>query len=502
MRRIMILFIGVFLCLGTNAQTCIVSGEITNATDTTLSLDLLFAGAHFRNQSVDVLVRHGKFTNEIKLPYPVFALFKAYGQERRVLLMPSRNLHFVLDAKNPENIQLKGKAAEENTLLYQLKIGEMPFFVKDEEAQNKYARMPMDSLQQEVVVRTHNECAEADAQITKSTIPDNLKNILSKEVHYVNQCYLYDFAQNYMRWVKNKEQEAFLARVMHVEPLPDSATLVSCLFANMMLSNYCSYELINAGKDIKKDSAGGKAVIEQLFRMPFPEIMQQAKKYGERYMLTWLYAKYNLAPSVRDKILFNNIMEGCHNKLYTIATLLQDTLQHYFPNSHYLTMAKAEVNKMKEVLKKESDNQKIVFHPGTTVQSFKALTDLYKDKVIYLDIWGTWCGPCREEMRNAPALKKRYADKDIVFVYLDMDEDNKENDWKEMARIYGLEGHHYRMDNEKIQALWKEIEQEGGNTNRYPTYVLFDKNGKMLQANAARPSDGEKLYAQIDILLK
>ena len=105
-------------------------------------------------------------------------------------------------------------------------------------------------------------------------------------------------------------------------------------------------------------------------------------------------------------------------------------------------------------------------------------------------------------MKYAAAVRKQFAGKDIVLVYLDMDEDNKEEDWKEMARMYGLEGQHYRLNNDSIQSLWKEIEQEGGEINRYPTYVLFNKNGKMSKANAARPSDGEKLFEQIDILLK
>ena len=104
-------------------------------------------------------------------------------------------------------------------------------------------------------------------------------------------------------------------------------------------------------------------------------------------------------------------------------------------------------------------------------------------------------------MGYVPELKKRYAGKDIVFVYIDMDDDNKEAMWKEMAYLYELEGEHYRLNNDEIQNCWKEIENEGGVINRYPTYVLFDRNGKMVKANAERPGSREKLYRQLDEVL-
>jgi len=105
------------------------------------------------------------------------------------------------------------------------------------------------------------------------------------------------------------------------------------------------------------------------------------------------------------------------------------------------------------------------------------------------------------EMAYVPELKKKFSGKEMVFVYIDMDDASKEEKWKEMLHLYALEGEHYRLSNEEIQPLWKEIEQEGGQINRYPTFVLIDKQGKIVKANAARPSDGNKLHEQIESLL-
>lgn len=500
MKQIINLVVVLSFCIKLTAQTSIISGQVKNLKDSSLTIYLLYAGAHYHNQYINLpLNNSGGFEKVVHLPYPVFALLKYNGRERRLLLSPGRNLNMVFDAaENEADIKIFGTAAKENTLLYQLKIGDMPFFMGSSGQENEYAKMPLDSLMDKVVKKVKSNFIDADRKIAKTEIPQNLQRILSTEYRYVHQCYLYDFAANNMRWAKNKDQETFLDKVINFEPLPDSSTLVNCLFSNMMLDNYIRYRLINAGKDFRTDSTAAKQRIERLLQISYPEIMRQAERYGERYILNWLYAKQQLSHTLQDKILFNRIIESCDNKLFSTAKTLQDTLQRYFPYSHYLDMAKVEVDKLQLLLEQQKENPKITLHAGRKIQSLKELVEPYKGKVVYIDIWGSWCGPCRDEMQYAPDLKKKYAGKDIVFVYLDMDEDNKDAAWKEMLHLYSLEGEHYRLNSTEIQSCWKEVEQAGGETNRYPTYVLFDKNGKMIRANAERPSSKDKLYKQLD----
>lgn len=355
MKQIIALFIILSSFAASYAQTCIISGQVKNKKDAVIIIDLLYAGVHYRNQSVEfALTGEGEFKQPVDLPYPVFASLKYNGFERRLLLSPGRNLNIVWDAeKNQDNMLLSGTAAKENILLHRLKIGDKPFFMQDNGEDNIYATMPLDSLQKNVLSVIKNDAFSADQQIAKAAIPPSLQRILATEYRYVNQCYLYDLAQNAMRWSKNKDQEAFLAKVMDFEPLPDSATLLSCLYANMMLDNYTRHQLNNAGKAFRTDPEAAKRTIEQLLQMPFAEINRQVDEYGERYILSWLYAKQNLPVNMQDKILFNSITKSCCNKLYSTAKIFEDTLQRYFPNSHYLVMAKPEVAKLKLLLEQQ-----------------------------------------------------------------------------------------------------------------------------------------------------
>lgn len=47
----------------------------------------------------------------------------------------------------------------------------------------------------------------------------------------------------------------------------------------------------------------------------------------------------------------------------------------------------------------------------------------YKGKVVLLDFWATWCGPCRSETRWLIELSKKYADAGLVVVGVSMDDD-------------------------------------------------------------------------------
>ncbi|MGN6438359.1 MAG: TlpA family protein disulfide reductase [Agriterribacter sp.] len=489
-----------FVCVGSaSAQSLVFSGTVKNLKDSVITLYLLEGSAHFRNQPLSVAVSsNGSFSRKIDIPYPLFVLMKFDSGEKRLLLSSGRNLQLSFDATdNTDRIKLSGEAAGENNLLHKLQIGNTPFFAAGEWNENKYARLPLDSLQTQVLDVLEDDMDAAMQRIAFSGIPERQQFILLQEMRYGYQCYLYDFC-NTMRWNKNKDWEKFQEKVIDFAPLPGSATLISSLFANMMLDNYSRIKLNELAKNFRSDSVAAVHNIEQALHTPFATLTAQIEKYGEKYVLPWLYAKYNLPSGIHDKLLFNKIMEASDNHNIAVASMMLDTLQQYYPYSQYMITAPQEVKKLQAQLDKQKQNPLIVLNAAKKITSLKELVAPYAGKVVFLDIWGTWCGPCKSEMEYMPALKKKYAGKNIVFLYLDMDDDKKEQTWKEYVYLKQLEGEHYRLNNEQIQSCWKDIEQAGGATNRYPTFVLFDTRGNIIKPNAEYPSSREKLHEQLD----
>jgi len=102
-----------------------------------------------------------------------------------------------------------------------------------------------------------------------------------------------------------------------------------------------------------------------------------------------------------------------------------------------------------------------------------------KGKVIYIDIWATWCGPCMVEMPHLEELKEKYKSRtDLAIVSLSVD--NNDPIWLKNLEQRKPEGIQWRIDRPKLAAY----EVEG-----IPRFILIDKNFKVVEMDAPIPSD-------------
>jgi len=100
----------------------------------------------------------------------------------------------------------------------------------------------------------------------------------------------------------------------------------------------------------------------------------------------------------------------------------------------------------------------------------QTILDRYKGKTIFIDIWATWCVPCKLGHEKMKPVKEELSDKDIVYVYLTSPTSNYE-EWKKY--IADISGEHYFLTEEQLDAIFKQLEGTG-----YPTYAFFAPNGE------------------------
>ncbi|MFC0878769.1 TlpA family protein disulfide reductase [Saccharicrinis sp. FJH2] len=114
----------------------------------------------------------------------------------------------------------------------------------------------------------------------------------------------------------------------------------------------------------------------------------------------------------------------------------------------------------------------------------------YQGKVVYIDFWAPWCAPCMEEMPNSSEIKKYFENKDVAFVYLA--NRCKEEAWKIAIAEKNITGDNYLLTDDQYNELKSLFNIQG-----IPTYILIDKRGNVVDADAPRPSEKDRLIEEI-----
>lgn len=118
--------------------------------------------------------------------------------------------------------------------------------------------------------------------------------------------------------------------------------------------------------------------------------------------------------------------------------------------------------------------------------------DDFRGKYVYIDIWATWCNPCRQEIPYLEKLIERYKDKNIAFVSLSIDASKDKEKWRSMAT--SMSGNQFWLGPE--HDFLRELEVNG-----IPRFILVDPEGKLVNAEMNRPSQSET-QATLDKLLE
>ena len=156
-------------------------------------------------------------------------------------------------------------------------------------------------------------------------------------------------------------------------------------------------------------------------------------------------------------------------------------------NDYYLAIENREFDKL---VLKSSDNLADLSEGEALL---KKIIEPYKGKFVLLDIWGTWCGPCKEALSHSTEEYARLKDYDIQYLYLA--NRSPQDSWENVIKEYNVSGPnvaHYNLPGEQQEAIERHL-----NVHSWPTYKLFNRNGDLLDLNVD-PRDLENLARLLD----
>lgn len=169
-------------------------------------------------------------------------------------------------------------------------------------------------------------------------------------------------------------------------------------------------------------------------------------------------------------------------------------VQAAFPTFQAQSRDTALTRQLRQLLTQQQRIQTATVAPAFTLLNPEgqpvALSDL-RGKVVYLDFWGTWCGPCMREMPASNELKQKFAGRDVAFVYISVGD--PEAKWQKVLAAEHLTSPnsvHLRAPDNAIATSYQ--------VSGYPTYWLIGRDGRIISRAAPRPSTGAEAVAAIE----
>ncbi|WP_394420303.1 TlpA family protein disulfide reductase [Tenacibaculum mesophilum] len=185
---------------------------------------------------------------------------------------------------------------------------------------------------------------------------------------------------------------------------------------------------------------------------------------------------------------FNKRFEGASLD----STFVASQKQSIAGLENYLTKMYNDKQYITKKLAKGAESPKFVNYEnnagGTT-----SLDDL-KGKYVYIDLWATWCQPCKNEIPFLKKVEEKYHNKNIEFVSISVDRQKDYETWKKMIVDKELSG---------VQLYAKEDKafMDAYRVSGIPRFILLDPEGKIIDSNAPRPSNPKlvELFESLNI---
>lgn len=229
-------------------------------------------------------------------------------------------------------------------------------------------------------------------------------------------------------------------------------------------------------------------------REDIKEILTEEKPLYEVYRILSILDSVGGDQDLRDILIANelgNILLGKRKPLSDhVMQFLEENVKMAAAKTllraqqeSYLALQRRDIPKSPS-LKSAED----VVNMSDGKQMLRKLIEPYKGKIILLDIWGTWCGPCKAALVNSQKEYKRLKDYNIVYLYLA--NDSPDEAWKNIIKEYKVTGEnvvHYNLPKPQQSAIEHFI-----GVTAFPTYKLIDREGNVLDVNAD-PRDLEGL---------
>ena len=164
----------------------------------------------------------------------------------------------------------------------------------------------------------------------------------------------------------------------------------------------------------------------------------------------------------------------------TIAARAPKGFEEKLAEIHSYVYAKNE----QQIAEELAGNESVFFKKYDDVAPediLQTILDNYKGKAVLIDMWATWCGPCRAGHKTMAPLKEELKGRNIKFIYI-TPPSSPPTTW--LGMIKDIEGDHYYLTEEQNHYILNHFESEG-----IPTYAIYDTKGQQTYKSIGFPGN-------------
>lgn len=167
-------------------------------------------------------------------------------------------------------------------------------------------------------------------------------------------------------------------------------------------------------------------------------------------------------------LLVSNAYANQLNEMNPLSDIQKNNIKSYFVNKSFANILIDENEKV-ILLAAKSNKERIFKNDRSSDKVMDSIISKYKGKVVFVDFWATWCGPCVAAMQISEGVKGEFENNDVVFVYI-TNPSSPRKAWEQ--KISGIRGEHYYVTENEWNILNKTYSFTG-----IPHYLIFDKSG-------------------------